>query len=183
MAKSSLTDLYSTTSGDDREISLRDEFLGTFAGTGIEISKSRECVIRRMRLDADGKKIRCDCVSSVTQEADKESLCPICLAEGYLWDEVEDECYRMMLTPKESSFPAGLSNTPTVIFYMRHSTIIGNDDKVVELVLDTTGNAVRPFQRKGIFRVQHVETYRLDEARIEYLKIWTYREDVKHLNI
>lgn len=177
---SSLDDLYSS---GRKEISLRDEFEATFDGTVLEISKKQPALIRRMRLDSNGKKIPCACVDPTTKEPEKDRLCPICLAEGFLWDEVDTDMYKVLLSPKEVQMPAGLSNTPLVVFYMRYSTNISKHDKIVELVLDIEGSPVQPRQRQSVFRIQHIETFRLDEARVEYLKLYTYKEDVKHLNV
>ncbi len=177
---SSLKDLYAK---GRREISMRDEFEDTFDGTALEISKKRPALLRKMRLDSKGKKIPCVCVDPTTKEAEKDRLCSICLAEGFLWDETETDVYKVLLNPREVLHQPGLSNTPTVIFYMRHSTSILRHDKVIELVLDIEGKPVQPRQRNNVFRIQHIEIFRLDDARIEYLKLYTFREDVKHLNV
>jgi hypothetical protein len=177
---SSLKDLYAK---GRKEISMRDELEATFDGTALEISKKQPCLIRRMRLDSAGKKIPCVCVDPTTKEAEKDRLCPICLAEGFIWDEIDADMYKVLLNPREVLQPSGLSNTPTVIFYMRYSTDVLRHDKVIELVLDIEGNPVQPRQRRNVFRIQHIEIFRLDDARVEYLKLFTFKEDVKHLNV
>jgi hypothetical protein len=176
----SLKDFYSNSSG--KEISIRDEFHDTFDGTAKEISKKQTCLIRFMRRDANGNKIPCSCVDPVTKEPIKERLCPICLGEGFLWDESYSEMYKVLLTPKEVVMPPGLTNIPLVIFYMRHNANVSRDDKLIELVLDSEGIPVQPVLRRNVFRIQHLQEYRLDEGKLEYLKLWTYEEDVKYLN-
>ncbi len=176
-----LKDFYSA--GTGKEISLRDEFEATFDGTSIEETKKQPCLIRVMRKDANGKKIVCGCVSPTTGEPEKDRFCPICLAEGFLWDEEFSDMYTVLLTPKQVLLEGGLTDIPLVIFYMRHDTNVTKDDKVIELVLDLEGIAVKPIQRKNVFRIQHLQPLRLDKGRMEFLKLWTYKEDVKHLNV
>lgn len=178
---SSLKDLYSTGTGQPGEISLRDEFVSTRDGSIIEIEKFHPVILRLMRKDNAGKLIPCECVDKLTREPDKDRLCPICLGEGFKWDEVYDRAYKTLVSPKEVQRPAGLINVPLVVFYMRHDTPITNNDKVIELVLDLEGLPTQPPKRSEVYRVQHVESYRLDHGRVEYLKLWTFKEDVKHL--
>jgi hypothetical protein len=175
---SSLKDLYN--SGSPSEISLRDEFVSTRDGSPIEIEKFHPVLLRLMR-KINGEKVPCECVDKLTREPDRDRLCLICLGEGFKWDEVFDRAYRALLTPKEVQRPAGLINVPLVVFYMRHDTPITNDDKVIEVILDLEGLSTQPTKRSAIHRVQHVESYRLDQGRVEYLKIWAFKEDVKHL--
>ncbi len=175
-----LKDFYN--SGDSNEISLRDEFFGTFDGTGKEISKKQPCLIRVMRRDANGDKVPCDCVDPVTREAEKDRFCPTCLAEGFMWDEIDSDMYKVLQAPKTTLMPAGLTSVPLVVFYMRHNAPVVKDDKLIELVLDLEGVKVQPIQRKDVYVIQHLEPFRLDTGRVEYLKLWTFVEDVKHLN-
>ena len=177
---SSVKDLYNSTDYIPSEIGMREEMIATRDGTIIEIEKFHPILIRLMRKDTAGNLIPCECVDRLTREPDKDRKCPICLGDGFKWDEVFDKAYRTLLTPKEVQRRAGLINVPTMLFYMRHDTPITNHDKVVEVVLDLEGLPIQPVKRSEIFRIQHVESYRLDHGRVEYLKIWTYREDVKH---
>lgn len=175
---SSLKDLY--TSGG-KEISLRGEFNALETGSSVEIPKLRHGLFRLMRKDAQGKKIACECVDKLTGEPDKEFMCPVCMGEGFKWDEVRALFHRVA-DPKEVIKPAGLINVPIVTFYAKFDARVTEDDKIVELVLDSEGNIVTPAKRHGIYKVQHAEPLRLDNGRVEYLKIWTYKEDVRRLN-
>jgi len=177
---SSLKDLYLSNTGSG-EISLRDEFITTQDGSVIEISKFHPVLLRLIR-KINGEKVLCECVDILTREPDKDRLCPICLSEGFKFDEVYDKAYKKLLSPKEIQKPAGLINVPVVVFYMKHNAPVTNDDKIIELTLDSEGLVIQPPQRSEVYRVQHVESFRLDRGRIEYLKIWAFREDVKHLN-
>lgn len=168
---------------DGLEISIRDEFNNTLDGTVKEVAKKQQVLIRVMRKDSLGNKILCACVDPVTQEAEKDRLCPICLAERFLWDEELSDMYKMLLTPKEVAMPAGLTNVPIVVFYMKHDANVLRDDKIIELVLDSEGIPTQPIQRRNVYRIQHLEEFRLDTGKLEYLKLWTYIEDVKHLNV
>ena len=173
-------DLYPSTGGDPREISLRSEMQSTLDGSSVEVPKKRQFLIRRMRLDA-GKKVPCECRSSLTKEGDKDILCGICMGEGYKWDEVLLSAYKSLTIPKEVAMAPGLINAPSVLFYTYHNAVVSKDDKIVELFLDLEGTPIQPMKRKAIYDIWFVEDYRLDNGRVEYLKLWTFKEDVKFL--
>lgn len=173
-------DLYPISGG--KEISLRDEFGLTFNGSDIEVAKAQSCLIRAMRKDSTGKKIKCECVNKITHEPDKDRLCLICLGEGFKWDESFSQIYKVLKAPREVVNDPGLINVPLMLFYMRHNASITKDDKVIELVLDSDGLPVQPYQRRDVWRIYHLEQMRLDNGRLEYLRVHTFREDVKHLN-
>lgn len=164
------------------ELSIRNELDNTFDGTSLETPKARICLLRRMRRDAKGNKIACECTDPITHEPDKDRLCPFCLGDGFKWDEVLQEMYKVLLTSKEVMSGPGLINTPQVVFYMKYDTTITYDDKIVEPVLDQEGQMTVPPRRLALYRIQEINPLRLDNGRLEYLKLWAYRQDVKHLN-
>lgn len=175
---SSLKDLYSSKT---KEISLRDEFNTLETGSSIETPKFRDLLLRIMRKDVNGKLIPCECTDKLTREPDKDIYCPVCMGEGFKWDETWDVGYRWMTAPKEVLKPAGLSNIPLVLFYAEYDRPLTNNDKIVEVNLDLEGKPEVPTKRSGVYKIQHVESLRLDNGRVEFLKIWTYKEDVKSL--
>ena len=176
-----VNDLYPNTPSPT-EISMRDELGFTFDGSSQEVAKSQPCIIRGMRRDNQDKKIPCECQDPISREPDKDRLCPICLGEGFKWDETLSKMYKVLRSPKEVLLGPGSTNVPSVIFYMRHNANITREDKIVELVLDSEGLPVQPYKRRDVFKIIHLDQLRLDNGRLEYLRLVTIREDVKHLN-
>lgn len=178
----SLDDLYNSGS-IGKEISLRDELEATFDGTSLEIDKAQDGLIRKMRRDSSGVLIPCVCVHVDTKEPEKDRFCAICLGEGFLWDEINTDFYKAIKTPRDVLFEPGLTQVSLMVFYMRYNTDITKQDKIIQLVLDAEGKKTSPVRRKNVFRIHNIETLRLDSGRIEFLKIVTYREDVRYLNV
>lgn len=177
------------------EPDMRQEMLATLDGVAPEIAKKQPVVLRIMRRDSNGHRIPCECVSSLTHEPDKDKFCPFCFGEGYKWDEILSKCYRVVLRSsvglagKEDLVQPGLMNIPLVTFYFPYDIPIlvepGHNesyDKVVELVLDTEGEAVRPYKRKMVYRIGTAIDFRSDNGKLEYWKLDCYGEKVKFLN-
>jgi hypothetical protein len=141
-----------------------------------------------MRRDSSNKLIPCECVDRITKEPDKDTFCSLCFGEGWMWDETLITHYKVVRGIDASNALAdeakepGLLNAPLVVFYIRYSEEITQEDKVVELVLDNEGNLEEPYQRKGLYRVETLWDYRSDRGRLEYWKLYTHLEKVKHLN-
>jgi hypothetical protein len=180
---SSVKDYYSSRKiGYPSEISLRAEFNSLVTGSPIEIPKVIPLLLRVARRDSNDNLMPCECVDKLTREPDKERLCPLCMGDGYKWDERWEEAYRSLTDPKEVEKPAGLINVPLVVFYMRYNVGATEQDKIAQVFLDLEGLPKVPVKRQALYRIQTIEPYRLDNGRVEFLKIWTYREDVKRLN-
>lgn len=177
---SSTKDLYNSSA--TTEASLRTEFIKTALGGIQEVAKFKPVLVRITRRDIKGKPVPCECASGITREPDKAQLCRICLGEGVKWDESSQLAYRVLSNPKEVQKPGGLINIPLVVFYLRYNTPLTILDKIVELVLDLEGQIVEPIKRENVFKIQHVEPYRLDNGKVEFMKAWGFREDVKFLN-
>lgn len=166
------------------EPDMRQEMNNTLDGKYPEISKKQIAVLRKFRRPL----IQCACVDPNTHEPDKDTFCPFCWGEGYLWDEVFFDVYRVILKSdvgnalKESLINPGLINEPLVIFYTRSSVDITGKDKVVELVLDSEGDPVRPLQRKKIYHIGTAIDLRSDHGKLEYWKLDCYSEYRKFLN-
>jgi hypothetical protein len=179
--------LYSTsTSGT--EIDLRQELIRMFNGTYPEIAKSQPALLRVMRKDSDGNKIACGCVDPITQDPDKDRYCPVCMSEGWIWDEEDLLIYRILggsvvgNHTLDELTKAGLINIPLVVFYTLYNSDITEDDKIVRLQLDTAGSAIVPKKRHSIYKISKAWDYRADNGKIEYWKLYTHKEDVKYLN-
>ena len=169
------------------EIDLRTELDNTADGSCPEISKFSDGLLRRFRLDANGLKIKCHCVSPVTGEADRERRCSSCLGEGNVWDEEAIRFYHSEVntesqrSDRESLRKPGIMNTPLRAFWIQSSYQLTEDDKLVILVLDKEGKVVLPQRRKELYVLSAVTEMRLDNARLEFWKVNGYRDNNKHL--
>jgi len=76
----------------------------------------------------------------------------------------------------------GLLNVPLVVFYIRYSAAITEEDKVIQIDLDNDGSASSPTQRQAIYRVNSLWDYRSDNGKLEYWKAFAHEETVKYLN-
>jgi len=61
------------------EPDMRKELGKMLDGVFPEVAKARPFILRKMRRDADGKKIACTCVDPNTKEPDKDTFCPFCV--------------------------------------------------------------------------------------------------------
>lgn len=166
------------------EPNMRQEMINTLDGKYPEVSKKQPAVLRKLRKPLQ----RCACVDPNTHEPDKDTFCPFCMGEGYYWDEIAIDVYRVIIKSdvgnalKEHLLAPGLLNEPVVIFYTRSSVDIADDDKIVELVLDPEGQAVQPLQRKKLHRIGTLIDLRSDHGKLEYWKLDCYSEYRKFLN-
>lgn len=181
-------DFYGGASGT-KEIDLRQEMNHTIFGTNCppEIGKGQPGLLRRFRQDSNGDKIRCSCVDPVTDEPTRESLCPTCMGEKYLWDESEVTFYmstvetESQLADRENLRMDAVHNTPFFVFHVPSSYDLTDGDKIVRLILDKSGKPVLPKQRRDIYRLSAIRDMRLDNARLEFWKVEGYRDNIKHL--
>jgi len=170
------------------EPDMREEFNNMMDGKWPEVPKAQPIVLRKMRRDDSGVLVGCPCVDRLTQEPDLDTFCPFCHGERYLWDEQMYDGYKVVLrsdvglSSKEDLIRPGLLNIPFVIFYMRSHIDITQDDKIVELILDTSGQPVRPYKREFLYRIGTAIDLRSDGGKLEYWKLDCYSEERKFLN-
>lgn len=183
---SAALDFYTNTAGAEPD--MRQELINTFDGQLPEIPKAQPALLRKMQKDSNGNKILCPCVDSITKEPTKDRFCPICYGEGFYWTETNLQIYR---TLEDSSVDnalrdklraQGLINIRIVVFYVRYDAQVTEDDKIVRLQLNLDGTATIPKKRLDIYRINTAWDYRSDNGKLEYWKVYTHREDVKHLN-
>lgn len=197
------------------EIDLREAFNAMFDGKYPEIPKAQKHVLRKMKRQStdpvdddptlvkkfrgskqvldwfapgEGYLIPCQCVDKNTKEPDLDHYCPICQGEGYLWDEIFIDTYKIDLrsdigkSMKQNLIQPGLTNIPLMIFYTKSTTSITRADKMVELWTDTNGDIVRPYRRLNLYRISTVMDLRSDNGKLEYWKLDCYGEQRKFLN-
>ncbi len=183
---------YSSSTGT--EPNMRQEFLNTMTGRFPEVAKRQTHVLRKMRTDASSNLVKCACVDVLTKEPDKDTFCPICFGERYVWDEILMEGYKMVirssvgLATKESLIGPGLTNLAYVTFFFDYQLSLNlfpkgvSPDKIVEVTTNAAGKSIRPYQRDTIYRIGTAIDFRADDGRLEYWKLDCYEEQVKFLN-
>ncbi len=173
------------------EPSMRQEMINTLDGFFPEIAKGMSFMIRTMQKDENGKLKVCPCVNPVTHEPDRDTFCPICYGEGYIWSESLANGYKVLVSGNAAGVPSalmlasrkyGLSDIPFSIFYMRYSVNLTKHDRIIEISLDPEGNIVRPILRTQVWRPQEIIDFRADNGRAEFIKIFTSLEDIKWVN-
>src|SRR3990167_4262270 len=136
----------------------------------------------------EGYLIGCDCIDKVTSEPDIDYFCPICQGEGFIWEEIFIDVYKVTLhsdvgqAVQDTLIKSGLTNIPLVIFYTRSSVEVTKTDKIIEIWTDSEGNVIRPYRRKALYRIGSTIDFRSDDGRLEYWKLDCYEERRKYLN-
>jgi len=173
--------IHSGGSGRAGELDLRNEFDQLLYGDDRNIRHGHLVVIRNLRRQPNGEPERCVCREKFHNEPDID--CPYCLGEGYYWDEKWQLVYSMYtgpdsgLTKKGVFMPPGEVRVEYKVFFLRYDVPITYGDKIIEMVLDTEGRPVEPYVRESIYKPQTINKYRLDDGRIEYIKIMCREDD------
>ena len=172
-------------SGSGQEVDLRQELYELLYGSITEVAKGQPGVLRRMRKDDDGNLIACPCVDEKTGEPDRDTICPYCWGEGYLWDEEWITYYKLLVSShegmvrKNQPYKPGISNTPFVFFYMEYDVVPDSVDRIQEVALDLEGNISLPYTREAIYPIATAEAFRSDNGRIEYWRVAVVLDSVK----
>jgi len=178
------TALYPVASGTT-EIDLRAEFRRFLYGYGREIPKGQRGLLRRMRLDDDGKLIECVCLDEVTKEPEIDYACPYCAGEGYLWTEEWITFYKVEvstnegLVRKDNPEKAGIYNIPYTFFYVEYFVNPSGHDKVIEVDRELDGKISSPYRRSAIYTMSRCQPFRSDSGRIEYWRLAGAKRSIK----
>ena len=182
----SSNDFYSYSSG--KELSLRSELKKTLDGSLQEVSKKMLGLHRQMRQGSDNELILCGCVDPTTKEPDRDFFCPICYGEKYIWDEKWTYFYMVEITPDPATTvhlaqkPMGFMDISKAVFYLEYNSKIKIDDKLVNVNLDTEGKLQSNVLREKIWKINKVEKLRLDNGRVEFIKVYCSQDDARFLN-
>jgi hypothetical protein len=166
------------------EPNMRQEMINTLQGSYPEIAKKQRGLLRRQRLPL----ALCSCISPVTREPDKDHFCPYCHGEGFLWDEIFLDFYKIVLGSEvgnannDTLAQPGLIEPGLVVFFTSSSETITKNDRIVELVLDVEGEPVLPYQRRALYRIGTPIDFRSDNGKLEYWKLDCFIEERKFLN-
>lgn len=165
-----------------KEIDLRKELNKMFTGSPSETPKGQIHILRRMRR-AEGvdwvptreeELVRCDCVSSPTEEPDITYPCSLCDGEGWLFDEefvltYLEERYEYIDT--ETRRPYGKAPVSLTFFYIEHYKDISRFDVLIEPQLDETGELISPVRIRRRHDIHMAQPFRSDEGRIEFWRV------------
>ena len=143
------------TGGLRKELDLRQELSDTLFGNAREVPKGYTVYVRYMRLDANRQQIACHCNRQA--EGSVNPLCPLCLGEGYLWDEKEATSFKVE------------SGTRPVQFYFEHTANITIIDRIVELKTIDLGNGQTSIERGRVWKLVDLEYRRADNGRVEFI--------------
>ncbi len=157
-------------------VDLRREFDNLILGYQGETPISRPFILRRMRRDSSDNLVPCSCVSTLTDEPDRDFPCPYCGGNGNLWDEELIRAYKVVAAAPggsnaASNFPkteAGSFYVPAARFFVSYSINPKKDDRIIEIELDADGNAIVPYNRVFVFEFMLVKAMRGDNGKIEF---------------
>jgi hypothetical protein len=168
-----ISSLSTYTAGSSSEIDLRAEMDCILFGTATSPRKGWPIIIRHMRRNANGFRIACNCLDSMTGHCEPD--CSYCSGEGYLWDEAwyigrsEHTKSNSALAKAYMKPPPGEVRADQKMFFFRYDVPIILGDKIVEAKLDIEGNVVVPLIREAIYRPHTIDYERSDRGRIEFI--------------
>lgn len=155
-----------------KEIDLRQEMENLLSGSSQEIAKAYQVLVRRMRVDSQGRKLPCTCNSH--GEGSTDPSCSLCLGEGYYWDESFKDSFKVEVGSESAKarrilFEAGGSAKGNLTrFFFRYNTSLITSDRIIELKMDEDGNPVNPGTRGTHWQIQEIEYRRSDQGRVEF---------------
>ena len=157
-------------------ISLRREMTNTLYGSYNEEGIGIPVLLRRLRRDEITlARTPCPCVDSLRLEPDKDTLCPICLGTGYLWDEEWHNAYKVIVGGGSASLGSryahhemGLINRKEYRFFFDYTSGLIEGDQIVEVSLDVEGEIAKPIRRTIVWTPNTIEDKRLDNGRVEF---------------
>lgn len=157
------------------EIDLRGEFMATIFGAGSETPKGRPMLLRRLRRDPiTFARQKCACVSSMTNEPDRDTICVYCHGVGFYWDEELISGYSVevgadtTLAHRVEHTRAGQMQQSIFKYWLPYFHNVLEGDMIVELVLDVEGRIAAPARRKAVYYPTTIENKRLDRGRTEF---------------
>ena len=141
--------------------------------------KGQPLILRKIRRDENGDRIKCSCNDAVTHEGDGDANCAYCDGVGYIWDEQWFLGYvthsasfvGTSMTLREIVMP-GFVQMDEPYLYTFYFVTVQKGDWVVQPALDEEGRVIQPLQIQHKNMVISQFPMRMDGARIEY---WKYK--------
>jgi len=168
-----------------QEIDVRKELNNSLFGASDEIAKGAIFILRRMRRglnvlypSSTSDLQQCGCSSGPTKEPNIEHPCDRCDGEGFLFDEEVVTGYktnRFEYQDVERHQPWGKETHGISFFYIEYHEEITRYDKIIEPVIDLSGNIASPLKKHQQHSVHMAERFRADKGRTEYWRVacWT----------
>ena len=170
------------------EIDLRQELEDMLDGIYPEIAKAQNYLLRKFRRNNLLERIACECMDTLTQEPDKDTYCPGCQGEGYLWDESFIQIYRKSLIGTrrgpmlDKMIDGGIMNVGLYSFWFKSSIDVTKQDKIVKMAINAEGKFVQPLRREELYRIGTLLDLRSDNGRLEFWQAFAYAEKRTFLN-
>jgi hypothetical protein len=166
------------------EADLRLELRNMFHGSGQEVAKSHQVLLRRMRRDVNDHLLPCPCVDPITREPDIDTKCEFCLGEGFFWDEEWVKCRSIevgsssskLVLQNEHAAP-GVLSPDLRVFYFEYNVNPTWYDRVVEVKYNLDGTARSPVQRHKVYKPHTVRALKGDNGRIEFFAVYCTQKD------
>ena len=158
-----------TTSTHRKELNLREEMHKTLYGANDEIAKGRTGLLRRLRRDSEGNKIKCPCKQNNTTEPSRNYYCRYCHGLGYYWDEYPVVYYRDSDAIKY--IDGSNKEYITSMFYFEYTTVITDDDYILTLKRDNDGDILQPPEIERSYRILKTIKAYSDQGRVEYIYV------------
>lgn len=153
-------------------VNLKVEMDSFIFGSEFEAPKGRPVIYRRMKKDANGDLIRCDCVTLRTDEPDKDTYCPNCLGSKYYWEETFIKSYWM---------PEGDQVGGNMIFFFDSTIAPSSIDELITVELDGVGGIASPVTRVKLYNVLSAYGYREDNGLLAYWEVKASPENRRYL--
>ena len=160
---------YGTVTSGSIELDLRQEMNELLYGSAGEIAKGKVGLLRKMRLDNNGERIRCSCRNKITDEPDRDYFCRYCHGHGYFWDETKIVYYK-----NDDSFmrkEGKVQEYERDMFFIEYFKDISPYDFIIEIALDKDGIPIQPVQRLKVYDIISAVEFRADYGRVEFWQI------------
>nr|DAV88936.1 MAG TPA: hypothetical protein [Caudoviricetes sp.] len=160
-----------------QEIDLRQELIDLFTGNEF-VNKMKELILRDSRKDSNGKKIKCHCYNTQTNEG--KSDCPDCFGAGYLWDEKLIVGYmwmpREIVMTKSNSFNSingklGRSMNSEWMLIVPYSINVSERDIIYTPIVNNEGRIKFPIVPDKTFYVSETARMGFDFGRRDFTAI------------
>jgi hypothetical protein len=166
----------------NREIDLRQEFIDLIDGTPGSPQRGHWVLLRRM-----DTRQRCSCWKGDSTKYDEPNAnCPICLGEGWVYQEELHKVRRRVVTPPpgmagmESQTEFAIMSVPYLVYYFKYHVRPTELDRIIEIDNTEQGQPVRPFVRGAIYNITFAEPFRDINGRIEYWRCAVKKEEFRH---
>jgi hypothetical protein len=162
------------------EIDLREEMKIILEGNEYSPRRGHWVILRRM-----DRRQRCFCWNEKGKGDEVYSLdkgkyneprlgCPVCHGEGWIYEDELHLSRRRLVAPEiglagsEAMSDVGWFNINYICFYLQYYVNPTKGDKIIEIDLDDSGDPIRPYVQKEMYRIAVAEPFRDITGRIEF---------------